>query len=466
MKWVTQYAKVANIEFSEAAQLMTASINTMGDSIEAEGFANVVEHIADVFLYLGDNAATSGEEIGKAMQKASASATEFGLSFEWLGAYIATVSEQTRQAPESIGNAFNTMLARMHQIKASGFNSEDETRINDVAKALATINVELLDSEGDWRDMSDIYADVAEKWDTLDAKQRAYLATTMAGVRQQNVFYALMNDMSKGAENGSRAWELYTGAMNSAETATEKFAIWQESLAASQANLTNSLEELYSKLEPSLIKTFYDAIAGIVNGLNNMGGVFPVVIAGLSGILTLIIAISAHVAPLTAIGAVFATVLGTLGVAGGLGSLLGLFESSAEKYAKAVEKMGEAEKKVSSLTSAKAGLTAMLEKVQSGAELTTEELQNYKAALDTVASISPTAEAAVRNLNSGLADQAEILNTIIEKTDNAIEAELAYQSIVARDSLTKFTNSDAYAQLNDVTLRSDYEKTKSKMGPG
>jgi len=101
----------------------------------SEDIQGNIERIVDVFLYLGDTAATSGEEIGKAMQKASASATEFGLSFEWLGTYIATVAEQTRQAPESIGNAFNSMLARLHNIKQKGFNEEDETKINDVAKA-------------------------------------------------------------------------------------------------------------------------------------------------------------------------------------------------------------------------------------------------------------------------------------------------------------------------------------------
>ena len=72
------------------------------------------------------------------MQKASASATEAGLSFEWLGAYIATVSEKTRQAPEVIGTAYNTIIARLHNIKAKGFNEEDETKINDIAKALAS----------------------------------------------------------------------------------------------------------------------------------------------------------------------------------------------------------------------------------------------------------------------------------------------------------------------------------------
>lgn len=442
MKWVTQYAKVANIEFSEAAQLMTASINTMGDSIEAEGFANVVEHIADVFLYLGDNAATSGEEIGKAMQKASASATEFGLSFEWLGAYIATVSEQTRQAPESIGNAFNTMLARMHQIKASGFNSEDETRINDVAKALATINVELLDSEGDWRDMSDIYADVAEKWDTLDAKQRAYLATTMAGVRQQNVFYALMNDMSKGVENGSRAWELYTGAMNSAETATEKFAIWQESLAASQANLTNSLEELYSSLQPGVIKGFYELITFFVDGLNNLGGAIPVVIAGLAGLTVAILSFKTAMVAAHPILAIFIAAITTLvGLAGfgGIGQLFGLFDTSAERYANAVEKIAESEKKITALETSQKQLADMYEKIQKGAGLTNEELSTYNTLLDETAALSPAAKQAVDELRQGISNQADAMRVLNEEYDKMIENQKIQARYNAREMLGKYS---------------------------
>ena len=47
-------------------------------------------------------------------------------------------------------------MARLHSIKAKGYNDEDLTRINDVAKALGTIDVALMDNEGNWRDMSDI----------------------------------------------------------------------------------------------------------------------------------------------------------------------------------------------------------------------------------------------------------------------------------------------------------------------
>lgn len=193
--------------------------------------------MADVLVYLGDASASGADEVGIAMQKAAASAEQFGLSFEWLGAYIATVSEETRQAPEVIGTALNSIMARMHQIKQRGFNDEDETSINDVAKALGTIDVALVDQEGNWRDMSDIINDVAAVWDTLSDKQQGYITTVMAGTRQQNIFLTLMNDLSSGIENGSRAWELYAGAVSSAGAASKKYEIWQDSVAAAQGDL-------------------------------------------------------------------------------------------------------------------------------------------------------------------------------------------------------------------------------------
>lgn len=155
-------------------------------------------------------------------------------------------------------------MARLHSIKQKGFSEEDETRINDVAKALGTIDVALLDSEGNWRDMSDIFDDIAAQWDTLDAKQQSYISTTMAGTRQQNSFLALMNDMARGIEGGSRAYELYAGALEAAGTASQKYAVWQESVTAAQNRLTASLQSLYALLDAEWMKGFYEGMAGVV----------------------------------------------------------------------------------------------------------------------------------------------------------------------------------------------------------
>ena len=79
----------------------------------------------------------------------------------------------------------------------------------------------------------------------------------------------MLNDLSKGAENGSRAWELYAGAQNAAGVAMEKYAIYEESVEAAQGRLNAALEEFYSSImNGGMLKSWYDGLAGIVNVLN------------------------------------------------------------------------------------------------------------------------------------------------------------------------------------------------------
>ena len=198
------------------------------------------------------------------MQKVAASAGEFDLSFEWLGAYIATISEVTRQAPEVVGTALNRMFSRLRNVRQTGYNQDDDTKINDIAKALNEVDIELFD-QGNWRNIADILSDIAYKWNDLTDKQQSYIATTMAGVQSQTMFNALMGDMANVVNGTSRAFELYEGAMNSAGTAAEKYGVWQESVAAAQGNMQASLEQLYSLLNADWMKSIYDWLAGFID---------------------------------------------------------------------------------------------------------------------------------------------------------------------------------------------------------
>ena len=264
LRYTTAYAKISALEFDTAAELMTAAANGMGVS---------ADRIADVWSYLGDASASGADELGIAMQKVAASAEMAGVSFEWLGAYIATISEKTRLAPEAVGTALNSMISRLQQIKQQGFNSEDAFGLNDIAKALAQLEkpVAIMDElTGEWRAWPDILNEIAVQWADLDAKTQGYIATTMAGTRQRNYFLTLMEDLALGSEKGSKAWELYEGALNSAGAAMQKYAVWEESVEAAQNRLTAELEEFYSLLSGTAIKNWYDVLAFCMNGINGV----------------------------------------------------------------------------------------------------------------------------------------------------------------------------------------------------
>ena len=104
-----------------------------------------------------------------------------------------------------------------------------------------------------------------------------------------------MNDMAKGVEGGSRAYELYAGAMNAAGTATRKYGVWQESVTAAQNRLTAALQSFYALLDAEWMKGFYDGMSGLVEvitaGTNALGGwnlLIPAVAASIVGLIAVV----------------------------------------------------------------------------------------------------------------------------------------------------------------------------------
>lgn len=420
LKYTTQFAKVASVDFKQAAELITATANSMSKDIQGN-----IQRVVDVFVYLGDNAGTSGQEIATAMQKSAAAAGQFGVSFEWLGAYIATVSETTRQAAEVVGTSLNSIIARLHAIRTTGYNSEDETKINDVAKALATVDIALLDQEGNWRDMTDIFNDIAAQWDTMDDKQKSYIATTLAGTRQQNTFLALMSDLSKGLEGGSRAWELYEGAMQSAGTVSEKYDIWEQSVEAANGRLQASMEELYSTLwSGESSAAFKNITAGFVDALaagnKFLGGLGPIVVAivaigaaaaaSSTGIAGLGVMLKALVVQHPVLLAVTAALAGTIGVIAAIGTAS---QAAAKEFENATSDFEKASSQAAKLADIKTQVANMETEVNSG----NKTIKDFTGLLASVSSLSPAAASAVAGMKSGALTAKEgfaILNAEIE----------------------------------------------------
>ena len=79
LRVTTMYSKVANLEFKQSAELLTATVNSMGIGIE---------RAADVFTYLGDATATGADEIGIGFSKTSGAAAALGVEFEKVASWI------------------------------------------------------------------------------------------------------------------------------------------------------------------------------------------------------------------------------------------------------------------------------------------------------------------------------------------------------------------------------------------
>lgn len=494
LRSITMYAKAANVDFTDASEIMTAVINSMGlANQEMEDGRNAAQRIADVFLNIGDNAATSGQEIGEAMQKAAAAAGSYGMSLEWLASYIATVSETTRQEARTIGTALNTIIARLHSIRTTGYNADDNTKINDIAKALNTVNIELMDQNGNWRDMEDIFEDVARVWNTLDGRQRSYIATTMAGVKQQNVFLALMKDMAKGAENGSRAYELYNKAISSAGTAEQKYAVYKESVTASQERLNVAQEKFYSLLDANVIKNWNNFFAGYVNMVTEAAeatGGLNIVLPIATG---LIAAFALAVQHAGSASAMFASIWGNhpvlLAIAGVTALITSLVtvcsalaagvETVEERFNRMSDAFDRSQEQLTKYISIQSKMESMFDDFGDDMKPSNEELMKYSDLLETLTTVSPRAKEAVEQLRQGLIGQKEAAQVLSEELDNLIEKEQEVSlvalagkyanwvpNIADENSLGVLQNWEKYRPnaLNDLGQFSDYLKDTWNFG--
>lgn len=425
-------------------------------------------------IFVGHKSNRKADEIGVAMQKASASAQEFGVSFEWLGTYIATVSEKTRQAPEVIGTAFNSIMARMHSIKQKGFNEEDATQINDVAKALGTLGIELLDEQNSWRSMSDIMTEIAGKWDTLDDKQKGYISTTMAGTKQQNTFLALMNDMSKGAEGGSRAFELYKGAMNAAGTATQKYSVYMESVEAAQGRLKSSLESLYGLLSADWMKGAYDGLAGFVDliagGTESLKGLnltIPATAAGLGTIVVVITKIVSLIRDIKKVGLVtsLASASNPIGlIVTALAALVTVITAVAGAIKKASEvKLPDYGEQLSALKDYTGTISPLIDEYTKLAGKQNKTTNDTKRMDEIFAQLSGTSYTLQTKLE-GLEGQYNSGSEAIRAMNEELREQMDLQNSISQlDAFGKFaeqvqTVKDAYAEMDNVDLQKNVLK--------
>lgn len=168
-------ATLAGLDFSEATSQMTAALRGFKMEMD-EG-----ERVTDVYAELAAKAAADVEGIATAMSKTASIASSAGMEFETTSAFLTQMIETTQEAPTNIGTAMKTIIARFTELKenvAGTADSEfDDLDYNKVDTALKSVGVSLKDASGQFRDLDDVFLELAGKWDTLDRNSQRYELT-------------------------------------------------------------------------------------------------------------------------------------------------------------------------------------------------------------------------------------------------------------------------------------------------
>lgn len=204
------------------------------------------------------------------------------------------------------------------------------------------LGIALFDNEGQLRSSYDIFSDLAEIWDTLDANTQNYIASQQAGTNQFQNFAALLSNFDTAAEATNTA-------LNSMGSATRENARYMESLNAKTSQLKSTFQELSNNvINSDLVATILDVANAFLQLANTPIGTFVTQAGLLTGVMTGILAIapnftkvfgavgtaftaasqgaSGFMGVLKGLGGVFSTVLGKAALIGtGISLLVNLF---------------------------------------------------------------------------------------------------------------------------------------------
>ena len=257
-------ATLAGLDFEQATSQMTAALR--GFHMEMDQGA----HITDVYSELAAHAAADVNGIAYAMSKTASIANNAGMSFENTAAFLTQMIETTQEAPENIGTAMKTIIARFTELKqniAGTAESEfEDLDYNKVDKALKSVGVSIKDATGQFRNLDEVFLELSEKWNTLDRNSQRYIATIAAGSRQQSRFIAMM-------ENYDRTMELVNITQDAQGRSQQQFEKNAESLSFKLQALKTSWEQLrISFLDSSFLKGIVDKVTNLTDAFGKMDG--------------------------------------------------------------------------------------------------------------------------------------------------------------------------------------------------
>ena len=265
--------KMANVTGQSAkivSDQMTAIWNNFDNGTKS------LEYYADAITALGAATASSTDEIAAGLEKFAAISDSVGLSYEYATAALATVTAETRQSAETVGTAFKTIFARIQGLDL-GDTLDDGVDLNKYSKALEKIGVNVLDANGNLRDMDSTLNAIGDKWVLLGNEQKTALAQTVAGVRQYSQFMALM-------ENWDQVKLNVEVAQDSEGTLQSQQSIWEESWKAATNNVKNSLHNLWDNfIDTDTIIELTNGLADIIDVIDDVidsfGGIGPMVLS-------------------------------------------------------------------------------------------------------------------------------------------------------------------------------------------
>lgn len=255
----------------EVSQYMTAIWENYADGSES------LESYADKITALGAATASSSKEIANGLEKFVAVGDQIGLSYDYATAALTTILAKTRQSEDVVGTALKTIFARIQGFEL-GETADDGVTLNKYSSALKAVGVDVLDVNGEMKDMDTILNELASKWGTLGKAQQNALAQTVAGVRQYTQLVALMDNWDFFKDNLKTIEDSEGALQEQQNTYAEGWEAARKRVKASWEDLYDDLidEQSITKLDNALADVL-DTLGGVIDGFGGLYGILTTI---------------------------------------------------------------------------------------------------------------------------------------------------------------------------------------------
>lgn len=154
-EYAVKLGNVSQQDTATASDELTAYMNAYKISLDDIGNA------LSKWALVANVSAADVQELSIAAQKAASAAVTTGVNMDQLAAQIAAIETVTREAPENIGNGLKTIYARFSDIRM-GETLEDGVNLGKVTSTLQKVGVQVLDAEGNMREVGNIMEDLMD----------------------------------------------------------------------------------------------------------------------------------------------------------------------------------------------------------------------------------------------------------------------------------------------------------------
>lgn len=216
---VLQLAAASNMDLADASQIVTDNISTF--NLEASQST----HLADMMAYAQANSSTTAAELGEAYKNCGANMNAAGQDIETTTSFLEALANNGLRSSEA-----GTSLAAIMRDLTS--------KMKDGKIAIGDTSVEVMDSNGNFRDMTDVLKDVENATDGMgDAQKQAALMSTFTSdsIKGLNMLLNTGADQVAGYEESLR---------NCSGAASDMADTMQDNLQGKLTELSSATEGL------------------------------------------------------------------------------------------------------------------------------------------------------------------------------------------------------------------------------